>query len=278
VPELPEVETVRRGLERVVVGRRIESVIVTGRRSVRREPVDEFARRLIGATVVAAGRRGKYLVNHLDTGEWLCVHLRMSGQLLAHDPGDPLAPHTHVRLGLADGRELRFVDPRTFGELYVVRPDELVIDAPELARMGPEPIGLSRRRFVGRIGSRRTAIKGALLDQRVIAGIGNIYSDEICFAAKVRFDHPTASLTPHQLGRLWRATGEILGSAIEAGGSTLRDAQYVSLEGAAGSYADAHAVYAREGQRCRRCHRGVIVRAAFQQRSTFFCPRCQPPP
>jgi formamidopyrimidine-DNA glycosylase len=278
VPELPEVETVRRGLSGVLVGRRIDSVIVTGRRSVRREPIESFVDRIVGARVIAADRRGKYLVLPLDSDEWMCCHLRMSGQLLASDPRDPLAPHTHVRMGLDDGTELRFVDPRTFGELYVVRQRALAIDAPELARMGPEPIGLSRRRFVGRMLARRTVVKGALLDQRVLAGIGNIYSDEICFAAKVRFDHPTHALSAHQLGRLWRATSSILDAAIEAGGSTLRDAQYVGVDGAAGSYAERFAVYAREGEHCVRCGRGVIRRAAFQQRSTFFCPRCQPPP
>ncbi len=278
MPELPEVETVRRGLDAWLPGRWVTAVAVSGVRSVRRHPREEFVGRLLGARIVGTGRRGKEILLTLSTDEWLAIHLRMSGQVLRARPVDPEPPHTHVRIDLDDGSQLRFVDPRTFGELYLVRPGFEVVDAPGLARMGPEPIGLSRARFVRALTRRRTAVKGALMDPTVIAGIGNIYSDEICFAARVRYDHPTAALTPHQLGRLWRATGAILTAAIAAGGSTLGDAQYVDIEGRAGRYAEAHRVYAREGLPCLRCGRGRIVRHTFAQRSTYFCPRCQRPP
>ncbi len=280
MPELPEVETVRRGLERFVVGRRVHRVEVRRERTVRRTSRRAVVDGLTGATIVAANRRGKYLLLPLDTGDELMIHLRMSGQVLVAAPGTPRPPHTHVVLHLgsgADAGEMWFVDPRTFGEVVVFDPVHVGVELPELAHLGPDPIadGLSvtdLRRIVRRTTRR---LKPLLLDQRAIAGIGNIYADEILHAARLRPDRRADGLTPAAERRLHGAIHQVLTDAIEAGGSTLGDAQYVDLLGAAGSYQDAHAVYGRAGERCPTCGVGWVRRTVSAQRSTHFCPRCQ---
>jgi formamidopyrimidine-DNA glycosylase len=268
VPELPEVEVVRRGLTAEVTGREVTSVEVTGARTVRRQPPDGLAQRLRGATLGPAGRIGKFLLVPLDDGaDTLVIHLRMSGQLLLTRPEWPLARHTHAVLGLSDGRELRFVDPRTFGELFVA-PSPVVA----LAHLGPDP--LSRQWSVavlGRALAGRTArLKPLLMDQRFVAGIGNIYSDEALFEARLRFDRPAGSLTGEEVSRLHRAVRATLRAAVAHRGSSLRDAQYVDLFGAPGDYQTRHRVYGREGEPCPRCG-GPIRRRSLGGRSTFWC-------
>jgi formamidopyrimidine-DNA glycosylase len=277
MPELPEVETVRRGLEATVLGRTVVSVVATGARTVRRQGAAELALRLEGRRLVAARRRGKYLAVVLDEGGSLVVHLRMSGQLLhVADPVEPLAPHTHVRMGLDDGSELRFVDPRTFGEVYVTDetgPDGLPV---ELERLGPDPIvdGLQAAELARIFSRRRLAVKAALLDQRIVAGIGNIYGDEICSRAKVRPDRRCDTLTPAEVRRIASATASVLGEAIEARGSSLADARYRDLMGELGEFQHRHAVYGRESLPCSKCGT-AIVRTKVAGRSAFYCPRCQ---
>lgn len=277
MPELPEVETVRRGLEALVVGRRVERVSVTGQRSVRRQSKDEFAGALLARRFEGAARFGKYLVMGLDDGAALVAHLRMSGQLRhVADPGEPALPHTHVVLGLDDGSEVRFVDPRTFGELFVTgRVDERGRPY-ELAALGVDPLvdGLGARCLATLLGARRTSLKGFLLDQRGVAGIGNLYADEICFRARLRPDRPTASLRPVDVRRLAAAIGSVLGEAVELRGSSLRDARYRDLGGELGAFQSRHAVYDRTGAPCLACGRAV-VRTRVAGRSAHFCPRCQ---
>jgi formamidopyrimidine-DNA glycosylase len=278
VPELPEVETVRRSLSPHLVGRRIRTVEVGRERTVRRTSRAAVVDGLTGATVLRADRRGKYLLFPLDSGDELMVHLRMSGQLLVVQAEAPVEPHTHVRIGFDDGRdELRFVDPRTFGEVVVFDPDHVDVEVPELARLGPDPIadGLSRRALRRILRSRHRQLKALLLDQHVIAGIGNIYADEILHAARLRPERPSDTLTPAAEARLHDAIGGVLLAAIDAGGSTLRDAQYVDATGVGGSYQHEHRVYGRAGERCRTCGRGIIRRVVVNQRSTHFCPVCQ---
>ncbi len=278
MPELPEVEVVRRGLAGRVVGRRIERVEVGRERTVRRTSAAAVIDGLTGTTMVSAGRRGKYLVCPLDSGEAVMIHLRMSGQLVLASVGAPRPPHTHVVLSLADGGELRFVDPRTFGEVVVFDPTRAEVEVPELARLGRDPVadGLSARQLGALLAPRSRQLKALLLDQHALAGLGNIYSDEVLHAAGLRFDRVAASLTARQVGALHRALGQVLAAAIEAGGSTLADAQYVGLSGEAGRYQEQHRVYGREGAPCPRCGpRSAIVRARYAGRSTFFCPRCQ---
>ena len=248
-------------------------MVVTGARTVRRQPTDELIRRLRGATLGSAGRLGKFLLLPLDgCSDTLVVHLRMSGQLVLATAGDPFPRHTHAVLGLSDGRELRFVDPRTFGELFVVAHPAAV-----LGHLGPDPLsaGWSEAILASGLARRRGRLKSLLMDQRFLAGLGNIYSDEALFAARLRWDRAAGSLDPAEVGRLHRAIGTALEEAVGCRGSSLSDAQYVDLFGRPGGYQAHHRVYGREGRPCVECAE-PIVRLSLGGRSTFFCPNCQP--
>ena len=283
MPELPEVETVRRGVERHVVGRRIERVEVGRERTVRRTSRQQLVDGLTGATVLAAQRRGKYLLFPLDTGDTVMVHLRMSGRLLVCEPSVPRLPHTHVVATFARDRpdqldrELRFVDPRTFGEVVVFDPDHLATEMPDLAQLGVDPItdGLSRAELRRIVLGRRRQLKALLLDQHLVAGIGNIYCDEILHASRLHPNRSSDTLTGQEITRLHEAIHRILHAAIEAGGSTLADTQYVDVEGNGGQFQLDHRVYDRAGLRCRTCGRADVVRMVTAGRSTFLCPHCQ---
>ncbi|HUF99636.1 MAG TPA: bifunctional DNA-formamidopyrimidine glycosylase/DNA-(apurinic or apyrimidinic site) lyase [Ilumatobacter sp.] len=289
MPELPEVETVRRGLERFIVGRHVSKVEVGRERTVRRTSAREVIDGLTGTRITAANRRGKYLLLPLDSGDELMIHLRMSGQVLVADVGTERPPHTHVVLHLdppdsdAAGssglgpKELWFVDPRTFGEVVVFDPTKVAVEVPELAKMGIDPItdGLSLKQLRSLLRSRHRLLKPLLLDLHSIAGIGNIYADEILHAARLRPNRLSDELSPASERRLHESILGVLTAAIDAGGSTLGDAQYVDLFGAGGSYQDAHRVYSRTGERCITCGVGWIRHTVSAQRSTHFCPRCQ---
>jgi formamidopyrimidine-DNA glycosylase len=278
VPELPEVETIRRGLEREVVGKRIKAVDATGVRSIRRHKnKKELAARLEGTKIKSARRRGKYLLLALDSGDVLVVHLRMSGQLLRAQPKDPMAKHTHVVITFTQGGQLRFVDPRTFGEMFVVSAEHLTEEAPELAELGFDPVDtpIPVTEFARRLLAHRDVkLKPLLIDQSFIAGIGNIYSDEILWEAGLRWDRTPGSLSNMEIRRLFRSVVEILHEAVKHRGSTLSDQQYVDILGRAGDYQTLHNVYDRAGKTCNRC-RATIVKEKFQSRSTFYCPSCQ---
>lgn len=279
MPELPEVETVRAGLAAEVAGRRVVALTVTGRRSVRRHPVADLAAAVEGAVLGPARRLGKYLVLPLDRGQGdgpsLVVHLRMSGQLrLVAGPAEAALAHTHVVLDLDDGRQLRFIDPRTFGELFVTAPGAAFPGG--LGALGPDP--LDPAWSVGDLGAalagRRALLKALLMDQRRLAGLGNIYSDEALFGAGLRYDRAAGSLSAAEVARLHGAIRSVLGAAVEHRGSSLSDAQYVDLHGRPGRFQSLHQVYAREGQGCFGCG-APIERRKAAGRSTFFCPRCQ---
>jgi formamidopyrimidine-DNA glycosylase len=271
VPELPEVEVVRRDLEAHVTGRRISSVEISGPRTVRRQAASELTERLAGATLGPVGRRGKYLLLGLDAGAVLVVHLRMSGQLILARPSDPRAPHTHAVLSLSDGAQLRFVDPRTFGELFVTS-----VSVPELAHLGPDPLSAewTWRSLSGVLAGRRGLLKPLLMDQRRLAGLGNIYTDEALFTARLRGDRPAGGLSGPEIRRLHRAISSTLRAAVELRGSSLADRQYVDLLGNVGDYQSKHQVYAREGRPCPRCG-GLITRLRLGGRSSFLCASCQ---
>jgi formamidopyrimidine-DNA glycosylase len=285
VPELPEVETVRRGLDKLVVGRAIEGVEVGRLRTVRRTSRQALIDGLTGTTLVAAQRRGKYLLCPLDSGDVLMVHLRMTGQLLLVSSGAPRPPHTHVVLhlrppGVADAApssDLLFVDPRTFGEMVVFDPDHADVEVPDVARLGLDPLvdDPTPAQLAAVLRGRTTRLKPLLLDQHVIAGIGNIYADEILHAARLHPDTPGGSLRRRDVSALHAAMGRILNESIRAGGSTLSDLGYVDMMGEGGSYQDAHRVYGRAGERCLTCGRGFIRRVTHAGRSTHFCPVCQ---
>jgi formamidopyrimidine-DNA glycosylase len=277
VPELPEVETVRRGLEQHFVGRRITKVEVGRERSVRRTSREEVIARLTNVHVLEAQRRGKYLLCPLSSGDVVMIHLRMSGQVLIDTAGSLRPPHSHVVMTLDDGNELRFVDPRTFGEVVVFDPAESAQTMPELTALGRDPIvdGLTLPELRKILRSTARAVKATLLDQHLIAGIGNIYGDEILHRAKVNPRRPARDVGLVQSGRIHEALHEILRTAIEHGGSTLGDAQYVDLDGDSGSFQDQHRVYARAGLPCLTCGKGKIVSAAIGGRTTSWCKVCQ---
>jgi formamidopyrimidine-DNA glycosylase len=276
VPELPEVETIRRELDREAAGKRIKTVEVHGTRSVRRQTKKQFTSRLEGAKVKSVRRVGKHLVLDLDTGDVLVIHLRMSGQLLKAQPKDPMAKHTHVVITFTQGGQVRFVDPRTFGEMFVTTRDELTQEIPELAELGMDPVDepVSWVRFGELLMSRTTKLKPLLTDQGLVAGLGNIYSDEVLFEAGLRHDRVPQSLSTMEVRRLYRAIVEVLHEAIKHRGSTLADQQYVDLYGRPGEFQLLHQVYGREGEPCPRC-RTPIVRAKVGGRSTYYCPNCQ---
>jgi formamidopyrimidine-DNA glycosylase len=276
VPELPEVEVVRLGLERGVVGRTVAEVQVGRARSVRRHlaGAGDFAARLTGRTLLAACRRGKYLWLPLDSGEAMIGHLGMSGQLLVVPADAPDPKHLHVRLRFGDdGRELRFVDQRTFGGLQVVRGGDPV--PPALAHVARDPLDplFDDEDFVARVRRRRTGIKRALLDQTLVSGIGNIYADETLWRARLHSERPTDRLSRPALRRLLGHARDVLAEAIAQGGTSF-DALYVSTEGVSGLFERSLAAYGRAGEPCLRCGT-PIRREAFMNRSSFSCPGCQ---
>ncbi|HYF46816.1 MAG TPA: bifunctional DNA-formamidopyrimidine glycosylase/DNA-(apurinic or apyrimidinic site) lyase [Acidimicrobiales bacterium] len=277
MPELPEVETIRRELERDIVGLRIKEVEVNDTRSIRRHGKKApFVKLLDGAKVTHVHRRGKYLVLNLDTGSVLVIHLGMSGQLRRNAPKDPTETHTRVVLTFTQKGQLRFIDPRKFGEMFVVPADAIADEVPELAHLGFDPVdqAVSWTSFGQAVVNRSVKLKPLLMDQKFIAGIGNIYADEILHGAGLRPDRLSNSLSTQEIRRLYRALVETLHDAIKYGGSTLSDGQYVDLHGKPGEYQEHHQVYDREGKDCRRC-RAPIVRIKANQRSTFYCEQCQ---
>ena len=282
MPELPEVETVRRGIERRAVGRVVERVEVFRERTVRRQGREAIIDGLTGVRIVAARRHGKYLLCDLDSGGVLMMHLRMSGRVLVVAAGTTRPLHTHVVMHLSpdadcERHELWFVDPRTFGEVVVFdRHDESAV-APELARLGPDPIvdGLTEAQLAQILRGRRGNLKALLLDQHRIAGIGNIYADEILHRARLRHNRLPSRLDAPTRKRLVAAIHHVLRDAVEKGGSTLDDTQYVGIDGDPGWFQTQHRVYNRAGQRCITCRKARIVRRTVAGRTTCFCPRCQ---
>ena len=282
MPELPEVETVRRGIERRAVGRTIERVEVFRERTVRRQGREAIIDGLSGVGIVSARRRGKYLLCDLDSGSVLMMHLRMSGRVLVVPADTPRPAHTHVVMHLspdAQGQrhEMWFVDPRTFGEVVVFDAADERRVAPELAKLGPDPLvdGLDEAALVAILRGRRGNLKALLLDQRRIAGIGNIYADEILHRARLRHNRLPSRLDAKSRRRLLAAIHHILNDAVAKGGSTLDDTQYVGVDGDSGWFQTEHRVYDRAGERCITCRKARIVRRVVAGRSTCFCPRCQ---
>ena len=276
MPELPEVETIRRELEREAVGKRIKSVEVHGTRTVRRQTKKAFIAKLDGMKITGVDRKGKYLLVKLDSGDVLVIHLRMSGQLLRAAAKEPMAKHTHVVITFTQGGQLRFVDPRTFGEMFLATADDVDQAVGELAHLGIDPLeqAMSWEVFGSMLRERHAKLKPLLMDQKFIAGIGNIYSDEILWGAGLRWDRMSDTLTGEEVRRLYRSMMETLQEAVKHRGSSLADAQYVDLFGKPGDYQNFHNVYAREGQMCPRC-RHEVVREKVGGRSTFYCGACQ---
>jgi formamidopyrimidine-DNA glycosylase len=282
VPELPEVETVRDGMARHVVGRTIESVTVLHPRPVRRDPRGPagFATGLTGRRIEGARRRGKYLWLPLDNGDALLGHLGMSGQLLVQLPGQPDERHLRVRFALGGpdlgGLELRFVDQRMFGALAISEGGAEL--PPEIAHIARDPFDpeFDDDRFVARVRSRQAGIKRLLLDQTLISGVGNIYADEALWRAQVHGDRAGDRLRPIQVRRVLEHARTVMGAALQQGGTSF-DALYVNVNGESGYFDRSLRAYGREGLPCERCG-APIRRQAFLNRSSYFCPVCQPVP
>ena len=287
VPELPEVETVRAGLAKWVSGRTVAAVEVRHPRAVRRHlaGAQDLADRLIGARFAEAARRGKYLWLPLaGRDEAMIGHLGMSGQLLVQPPEQPDEKHLHVRITFTDGgRELRFVDQRTFGGVLL---DPLVptFDVPEqlvpaqVAHIARDPIDplFDDDHFSRRLRKRDSAIKRALLDQTLISGVGNIYADESLWRAELHGGRPARMLSAGTVAGLLGHVRDVLGAALVAGGTSF-DALYVNVNGQSGYFDRSLAAYGREGEPCLRCGT-PIRRSAFMNRSSFWCPSCQKAP
>lgn len=279
MPELPEVETIRQGLDRWVTGRTIASVEVLHPRAVRRHvagPVD-FAAALAGRTVTGIRRRGKYLWLPLDDDAAVVGHLGMSGQMLLRPAGAPDETHLRIRFRFTDGGpQLRFVDQRTFGGL-AVSPGGAALP-PEIAHIALDPIDPSfvDDAFVAALRHKRTGVKRALLDQTLVSGVGNIYADESLWRARLHWARPTESLTRPLARTLLAHVRDVLSESIGVGGTSF-DALYVNVNGESGYFDRSLAVYGRAGEPCPRC--GTLVRRdPFMNRSSFTCPRCQPRP
>jgi formamidopyrimidine-DNA glycosylase len=283
VPELPEVEVVRRGVDEHVVGRVIAKVDVFHPRAIRRHipGAIDFASRLAGRKVLVSDRRGKYLWLGLDSGEALLAHLGMSGQLLVQPIGAKDETHLRVRLRFADnGSELRFVDQRTFGGLSIedmAEVDGSTVPVP-VAHIGRDPLDprFDLAEVIRAIRGRHTEIKRALLNQNLVSGIGNIYADEALWRAKLHGLRPTDRLSTGKVGELITAATDVMAAALSVGGTSF-DALYVNVNGQSGYFDRSLAVYGQEGLPCVRCGR-PIRREPFMNRSSFSCPRCQPRP
>ena len=276
MPELPEVETVRRTLA-PALGAKITSVWDSGQGlHMHRKPPRAKLKKLVGATFVAIRRHGKYLLLDTDTPLTLLVHLGMTGRVLITSAAAPRAKHTHLVLGLGLGaRELRFVDARRFGQLDVLeRAHER--QHPALAILGPDPLvhGIDATAFAAAAKRKKTTLKAFVLDQSVLAGVGNIYASEALWRAKLRPTKRANKLTHAAATRLAKAIDEVLHHALDNGGTTLSD--FVAADGAEGDNADYLWVYGRAGEPCLRC-KTRIRRAVHQGRATYYCPTCQTP-
>jgi formamidopyrimidine-DNA glycosylase len=276
MPELPEVETVVRGLRAAVLGRRITAVRL-GKTDFIEDPV-ALAAILPGKRIAAVERYGKFISVQLEAENgssrvcYLAIHLGMTGQIVARRPEEPIAPHTHVFLALDDGRELRYTDIRRFGRMRLVR---VPLGEALPKRLGQDPLAASEAEFRALLAGRHAMIKALLLDQHILRGLGNIYVDESLWRARIHPARHAAKLSPQQVKQLYRAIQRILRAAIEHHGSSISD--YLDAEGRPGTYQQRHRVYQREGKPCARCG-ARIRRVIVAGRSSFFCPRCQPAP
>jgi formamidopyrimidine-DNA glycosylase len=276
MPELPEVETIARGLRATLPGRRIVGVRL-GKTDFIDNPAT-LEREVPGTKILGVRRHGKFLLLDLDSANEaarklsLLVHLGMTGQLVTCDSQAPIAPHTHVFFTLDDGRELRYTDVRRFGRMGLVMDG---MQEKSLGSLGLDPLEVSGEDFIKLLKQRRARIKALLLDQTVFRGIGNIYADESLWRARINPKRVGANLTPKELRRLYRSVQVVLHEAIEARGSSIAD--YVDSDGNTGGFQRLHRVYQREGKKCFRCGT-VIKRAIVAGRSSHFCPHCQPAP
>jgi formamidopyrimidine-DNA glycosylase len=271
MPELPEVETVARGLQASLVGRVIARVRILWARSVAAPAPSDFAQRIRDQSVEAVGRRGKWLTITLGSGDSLLIHLRMTGRLVIESEDCLDSRHLRAVFLLDNGQRLNFVDQRKFGRLYLTAHPEGVLEA-----LGPEPLSatFTPARFREMLSQRRGRIKPLLLNQHFVAGLGNIYTDEALWKAGIHPLRQANTLSRAETRRLHAAIQKVLRAAITSGGTTLQDEAYRRADGQSGEYGEKLAVYGREGRACPRCSQ-TISRITVSQRGTHVCPRCQ---
>lgn len=273
MPELPEVETIRRSLLPLLLGRLIVSVEVAMPKLLQNLTVEQFRAGVIGRGFVDIERRGKYLLFRLSGAHTLVVHLRMTGQLRLAEPADAQPKHTHIVLGLSNGQELRYTDIRQFG-FWFFGPDESIDSIAGLTRLGPEPLGADftveymLRCFRGRRGK----LKALLLDQAFVAGVGNIYADEALFIAGLHPERTPESITQEEAAKLHSALRDVLAAGVQLRGTTFSD--YVDGLGLSGAFQNQLQVYGRQGEPCRRCE-APVERIVVAGRGTHLCSRCQ---
>jgi formamidopyrimidine-DNA glycosylase len=278
--ELPEVEVMRRDLEKEVVGKRIKEAEVRPQRNAmrvirRHARRKDFSDRLAGRKITKIDRRGKYVLLYLDDAQVMVVHFGMSGQFLRGTKRQGLPAHTHVVIEFVQGGDLRFVDPRTFGEMFITAADELG-KVRELDHIAIDPLEdtFTWQEFSADLARRASKLKPLLMEQKFVSGLGNIYSDEVLFAAGLRHDRMSESLSSQEVRRLYRAMREVVQDAIRGRGTTLGDEAYVDLFGKPGEFQAELKVYGRKGQPCRRCRTPIDV-VKIGGRNSYFCPQCQ---
>ena len=271
MPELPEVETIRRSLDPQLKNRMIAGGEVFFPKLIENMTPETFLNQVSGQEVVRLERRGKYLIIHLADQKVIVVHLRMTGQLIMEDPCAPIGKATHLRLRFTDGLELRYKDQRKFGRVWLMPVEELT---GFFSKMGPEPLGedFTAEILEQRLCRHRLAIKKALLNQEILAGMGNIYADEALFLAEIHPARETHTLSETERKKLYDAIRQVLNEGIRHRGTTKRD--YCDGEGKPGSYQEQLRVYGRKGQACPRCG-SMIVKMTLGGRGTHFCPLCQ---
>jgi formamidopyrimidine-DNA glycosylase len=275
--ELPELETIRRELEKEAVGKRFKAPEVTGTKAIKHNGSKKaFQSRLEGAKVKSVDRRGRHLVANLDNGEVLVIDLGATGRLEKVVPKSTAPKGTSVVLAFTQGGQIRLVDPSNAAQAYVVASDQVTAEVPEIAAGGLDPVAdaVSWTSFARALLARSAKLKAVLMDPEVVAGIGPIYSDEILWEAGLRHDRTSDSLSSQEIRRLFRALVETLHEAVKHRGTTVPDHPFVDLYGKSGGYQDDLKVYAREGEPCRRC-RAPIVKGRYSNKPIYFCEACQ---
>ncbi|MEJ7583707.1 MAG: DNA-formamidopyrimidine glycosylase family protein [Acidimicrobiales bacterium] len=276
MPELPEVETLRRDLDREVVGKRIKTVEVTGRSAMTRLPKKQFIARLEGTKVSGGERRGLLLTLKLDSAELLVIDIRNGGQLRRTSAREPVVKGTQVVITFTQGGQFRLIDDTSGMDVWVTTPDDLLVDVPGLSDLGLDPLEepISWTTFGQLLLRRRAKLKAILVDPSAVNGIGPVYSDEILHAAGLRHDRTSDGLSSQEMRRLYRALVETLHDAAKHRGTTLADGRYTDLAGKLGDYQSELKVYERDGQACKRC-RAVVTKAKVSGKTLYFCPECQ---
>ncbi len=273
MPELPEVETVRQTLQPKLAGLKFCGALVYLPKIIKTPDPEQFIKEIEGKKIIKISRRGKYLLLNLSDRYTLVVHLRMTGSLVYCENGDPPAKHTHIVFNLSNGAQLRFTDVRQFGQLWLV-PSTSLDSLTGLKNLGVEPLEpqFTRDYLKKELRRRHARIKPLLLDQTIIAGLGNIYTDEALHRAKINPERLAMTLTPREIASLYHAIRDVLQEGIENRGTTVRN--YVDGEGRSGSYQEQLQVYSRDGEPCSHCGK-IIIKKKVGGRSSYYCPSCQ---